>query len=152
MPNSPNLNRQVSTFIGNLVTKLMILSLGLVFLLPAAYKSYTYYEFRRHAVSVDGIITKSSRGGDIGGRPFVEYKDLQGKSYGIKSRAKTHWFFAPRVGEKLSVYYDKNDPNNAIVDSVFYYILLPIGFMAVGVGVIFYVIRDSIPKIAPTRK
>jgi len=130
------------TSIGNLVTKLFILFLGLLFLLPPVYKLYTYYAFRYHAISVEGIIIDASRGRDMGGRPFVEYKDRQGKSYERKSKAKTHWFFAPKVGEKTRVFYDKRDPTKAIVDSTFHYIVLPLCFIIAGAFCIFYVVRD----------
>lgn len=132
---------------GNFVIKLIMLSLGLLFLLPPAYKLYTYCAFRSHAISVDGIIIDSSRGRDMGGRPFVEYKDAQGKSYERKSKAKTHWFFAPRVGEKIKVFYDKQDPNIAIVNDTFHYIILPLGFIITGICFIFYVLRDSLSEI-----
>ena len=131
---------------GKLATKAMILSLGLLFLLPSGYKLYTYCAFRYHAVSVNGVITDASRGRDLGSRPFVEYKDLQGNAYERKSRAKTHWFFAPRVGEQIKVYYDKSNPAVAIVDSTFYYIVLPLCFIAIGAGFIFCLLRDSLSE------
>ena len=122
-----------------------MLSLGLLFLLPPAYKLYNYCVFRAHAISVDGIITDALRGGDMGGRPFVEYKDLQGKSYERKSKAKTHWFFAPKVGEKITVFYDESDPTKAIVDNTFHYIVLPLCFILAGTCCILVVVRDSLP-------
>ena len=128
--NKPRLSR---ISFGNLFTKLLLLAMGFLFLLPSAYKLYTYGLFRAHAVVVDGVIVDASRGRDIGGRPFVEYKDQQGALYERKSKAKTHWFFAPQVGEKVRVFYDNRDPNKAIVDNTFHYILVPICFMAAGV-------------------
>ena len=132
--------------IGNIVTKLIILSLGLLFLLPSASKLFTYCAFRYHAISVDGIIIASSRGRDLGSRPFVGYKDLLGNLYERKSKAKTHWFFAPKVGEKVKVLYDKHDPNVAIVDSAFYYIFLPLCFIVIGACFIFCLFRDSMSE------
>jgi hypothetical protein len=96
---------------------------------------------------VVGFIIDSSRGRDLGGRPFIEYKDQQGKLYQKKSIAKTHWFFSPKVGEKMKVFYDERDPNIAIVDSKFHYIFLPLCFIAVGVCFLFYVVRDSKSEI-----
>lgn len=130
------------TSIGNLFTRLIVLSLGLLFLLSSGYKLCTYCAFRYHAISVDGIIVDPSRGRDIGGRPFVEYKDSLGNLYGRKSRAKTHWFFAPKIGEKVKVHYDKSDPNVAIVDSTLHYIFFPLIFIAMGAGLLFCLIRD----------
>ena len=83
----------------------------------------------------------------MGGRPFVEYKDMQGTSYERKSKAKTHWFFAPKVGEKIRVFYDKRDPNIAIVDNTFYYIVLPLCFIIAGSFTILYSVRDTFHEI-----
>jgi Protein of unknown function (DUF3592) len=129
-------------FIGKLATRLLILFFGLLFLLPPAYKLYKYCAFRYHAVSVDGIITGPSGGRDLGGRPFVEYKDSLGHSYERKSRAKTNWFFRPKVGNKIKIFYNKRDPHVAIVDSEFYYIVLPLCLMAIGACFLFCLFRD----------
>ena len=83
----------------------------------------------------------------MGGRPFVEYKDMQGTSYERKSKAKTHWFFAPKVGEKIKVFYDERDPTEAIVDNTFHYILLPLFLIISGISCIFFVVKDSICEI-----
>ena len=131
----------------NFVTRLIILCLGLLFLLPSAYKLFTYCVFRYHAIAVDGVISHSSRGRDLGSRPFVEYRDRQGNSYERKSKAKTHWFYAPQVGEKLTVYYDERDPTIAIVDSKFHYIIMPLFFIAAGVSFLFYAFRDGLREI-----
>lgn len=133
--------------IGNLTTKLIVLSLGLLFLLPSAYKLYSYGVFRYRAIAVEGVIVDASRGRDLGGRPFVAYSDLQGNPYERKSRAKTHWFFAPQVGEKITVFYDQRDPETAIVDSPFHYILLPIFFITVGACFLIGAVRDSLREI-----
>jgi hypothetical protein len=134
------------TSAGNIATKLIILSLGLLFLLPSAYKLYTYCTFRYHAISVDGIITDALRGRDLGGRPFVTYQDLLGNSYERKSKAKTHWLFAPKVGEKIKVLYDKRNPAVAIVDSTIHYIVLPLIFIATGACFLFCLLRDSLSE------
>lgn len=135
--------------IENLATRLIILSLGLLFLLPSAYKLYTYCEFHFHAVSVDGVIIDPSRGRDWGSRPFVEYKDSLGNLHERKSKAKTHWFFAAKVGEKIRVLYDTRDPDIAIVDSRFYYIILPLFFVATGVCFLFCLFRDILNERRP---
>jgi hypothetical protein len=134
------------TSIGTITAKLIILSLGLLFLLPSAYKLYTYCTFRYRAISVDGIITDALRGRDLGGRPFVAYEDLLGNSYERKSKAKTHWFFAPKTGEKIRVFYDKRDPAVAIVDSTIHYIIIPLFFIATGACFLFCFLRDSLSE------
>jgi hypothetical protein len=131
----------------NLVTRLIILCLGLLFLLPAGYKLYAYCVFRCHAIAVDGVVSHASRGRDLGSRPFVEYSDLKGNVYETKSKAKTHWFYAPQVGEKLTVYYDERDPTVAIVDSTFHYVVMPLFFFAAGACFLFYAIRGGLREV-----
>ena len=121
--------------------------MGLLFLLPSAYKLYTYCVFRYHAIAVDGVISHASRGRDLGSRPFVEYRDLQGNAYERKSKAKTHWFYAPQVGERLKVYYDQRDPTIAIVDSMFHYVVMPLLFFAAGACFLFYAFRGGLREI-----
>jgi len=88
----------ISTGLGNLMTQVLMLAFGLILLVPCAYKLTTYIVFRNQSIAVNGIIDMSSRGMELGGRPFVEYKDLQGNVHTIKSKAKTHWFYGNRRG------------------------------------------------------
>ena len=129
-------------FIGKVATRLLILFLGLLFLLPPAYKLYSYCAFRYHAVSVEGNIIGPTGGRGLGGRPFVEYKDSLGHSYERKSKAKINWLFRPKVGKKIKVFYDKRDPQVAIVDSQFYYFVLPLCFIAIGACFLVCLFRD----------
>jgi hypothetical protein len=130
-----------TNFFGNLFLKLFTLALGLVLLFPCAYRIYTYCAFRYHAVAVNGHVEKSMQGHDIGGRPLVEYKDTQGNVLEVRSKAKTNWFFAPKKGDEIRVLFLKRDPQVAIVDSVFYYILLPLTFCVIGAAALFYTIK-----------
>lgn len=130
-------------FFGNLFVKLIVLSLGCILLLPSAYKFYSYVIFRSHAVSVYGNVEKAMGSGITGGRPFIGYKDTQGKAHSFKSKAKTNWFFTPKKGDKIKVLFLENDPQKAIVDSLFYYILLPISFCLIGIMFILYVFQES---------
>ena len=132
-----------SHLFGEILVKLFALSLGLIFLLPSAYKFYSYCKFRYHSIAVYGNVEKSMHGRDIGGRPFVEYKDSRGNVYDVRSKAKTNWFFAPKKGDELKVLYLKHDPKVAIVDSLFYYIVLPLIFCAVGATVLFHVFKNT---------
>ena len=125
-----------STGLGNLMTRLLMLFFGLILLVPCAYKLYAYCVFRSQAIAVYGIVDKPARGMELGSRPFVEYKDLQGNVYSKKSRAKTHWVYAPEKGEKICVFYLEKDPKTAMVDSLFHYVILPLGFMALGAIVV----------------
>jgi hypothetical protein len=131
-----------SSLIGNLFTKLFVLLIGLIFILPS-YKLYSYILFRYQSVSVNGIIVMPSRGRDIGARPLVEYHDQQGNTYEIKSKAKTHWLFAPKKGEQIKVLFLRDAPEKAMVDSIFYYVVLPLCFVAIGVTMVFLVFKRS---------
>jgi hypothetical protein len=132
-----------ATLFGNLVTMLFMALLGFLFLVPATYKLYNYCRFRTHSVAVYGIIDKASRGRDWGARPLVQYEDFQGNVYEIKSKAKTHWFIAPKKGERIKVLFLAQNPENAIVDSLFHYIVFPVLLMAVGAATVGYAIRNG---------
>jgi hypothetical protein len=132
-----------SQLIGNLITKSFILTMGFILLVPSAYKVYRYCIFRSQSVVVNGIIEKPLWGGGLGGRPLIEYKDLQGKSHYFKSKAKTHWFYAPQKGEEIKVFYLEHDPEMAIVDSMFYHLFLPLFFVVIGTSAVVCVFRDG---------
>lgn len=127
--------------IGNFFTRLCVLALGLLFLLPSAYKLFTYGAFRTNAIAVDGMIIDASSGRDLGSRPWVEFQDVEGIRHTIKSRVKTHWLFAAKRGEKIRVFYDRDHPDGAIVDSLFHYIVLPVILIAWGACFLFYGLR-----------
>jgi len=131
------------TGLGNCMTRLLMLFFGLILLVPCAYKLYAYSVFRSQTIAVYGIVDKPARGMEMGSRPFVEYKDLAGNVHYIKSKAKTHWFYAPEKGEKIRVFYLEKDPKTAMVDSLFHYIILPLGFMAIGGAVVVLVFKQK---------
>lgn len=85
------------------------------------------------------MIDKLVRGLELGSRPFVEYADLQGNVHTIKNKAKTHWVYAPEKGEKIGVFYLEKDPKTAMVDSLFHYVILSLGFMALGGAIVILV-------------
>ena len=128
---------------GNLMTQALMLFFGLILLVPCTYKLTTYVIFRNQAVAVDGIIDKAARGMELGSRPFVEYKDLRGNVYYMKSKAKTHWFYAPEKGAKIKLFYMEKDPGTAMVDSLFYYVFMPLGFMAIGGAIVVSVLKQN---------
>jgi hypothetical protein len=127
----------------SIVTKLIMLGVGLFLLVPFSYKLYQYGAFRHDAISAVGVITLPARGMGMGGRPFVEYRDATGTVHELKSIAKTHWFFAPEKGETLRVLFQKDNPDTAIVDSVFHYILLPLFCSALGIRILYGVFRRN---------
>jgi hypothetical protein len=66
-----------------------------------------------------------------------------GETHHFRSRAKTHWFFAPGTGEEITVFYLAQDPETAMVDSMFYHLLLPLFIVVTGASVVFLVFRDG---------
>ena len=132
-----------ATRVGNIVTKLFMVSLGFLFLVPSTYKFYNYCRFRTQSVAVYGVVDKASRGRDWGARPLVQYEDFQGNVYEIKSKAKTHWFVAPKEGEPIRVLFLVQNPEDAIVDSLFHYIVFPVLLIAVGAATVVCAIRNG---------
>lgn len=121
---------------GSLFQKLIALFCGLCLLIPFGYRLYSYGVFKYQSVAVEGVVTKSLRGRDIGGRAFVEYKDLDGNVHEFASKYKIHWLYAPKIGERISVLYLAHDPDTVIVDSWFHYLVLPLFLIAVGLSLI----------------
>jgi hypothetical protein len=63
---------------------------------------------------VYGVIENPLQAKDLGGRPFVEYEDLQGHKHGFKTKAKTNWFLAPKKGEKIVTIQQKKITSDVI--------------------------------------
>lgn len=135
-----------SSRVGDLIPKLFMLLIGIMFVIPPVYKLYTYCSFRYRSISVYGVVSDHSRGRGMGGRPFVKFADQSGNHYEIKSQAKTHWFYAPRQGEKIRVFYLKDAPQVAIVDSTFHYIVFPLSLVIIGSFIIAYVFTKGSSK------
>lgn len=55
----------------------------------------------------------------------------------IRSRVNYHWFFAPTVGSTMHVRYPSNQPENAIVDSYFHYLIIPMVFILIGGSILY---------------
>lgn len=131
------------TAFGTIFTRIFIFFLGLLLVLSAANKIYTYCDFRFFGGMVYGIIDHPSSSRDIGGRPLIQYTDPEGGVHEFKSRAKTHWFHTPRKGEKIKVFIHGKDPQRAIVDNWFYYIFLPLVFLGAGSYCCLYTFRRA---------
>jgi hypothetical protein len=63
---------------------------------------------------------------------LIRYADAAGDVHEFKSRAKTHWFFRPKKGEKVKIFYQKNDPEKAIAESWVHYVFFPLIFLGAG--------------------
>jgi hypothetical protein len=144
--------KMTSSALGDFATKAFILVLGLVFLLPALYQLGRYAIFRHQAVAVAGIVERPLWGRHmLGGKSLVTFEDTRGKIHEIRSQARIHWFAAPRKGEAVRVLYLAHDPRSAIVDSLFYYLLLPVCFSAVGACFVVGVLKGCRREFRPGR-
>ncbi|MBT8346752.1 MAG: DUF3592 domain-containing protein [Desulfofustis sp.] len=115
-----------------LFIQLFILSLGVMVFAAGASKIYTYGNYRVWGESTYGVVERPASGRGLGGRPLVRYEDNSGLVHEFKSVAKTHWLFRPVTGDKIKIYFSKDEPQNAIIDSLFFYLFLPILFISVG--------------------
>jgi hypothetical protein len=129
-----------STFIGDLFTHLFMLVIGILFIIPT-YKLYSYCIFRYQAVSVYGEVTRPAVGKYLGARPLITYKDAHGVSHEIKSEINYYWFLAPKKGDRLKLFYRKDDPETAMCDSLLHYIFLPLVFFSIGAFIILRLIN-----------
>ena len=97
-----------------------------------ASKIHTYGSYRFWGETTFGKVEHPASSRGLGGRPLIQYEDNSGLVHEFKSVAKTHWFFRPETGEKIKIYFDKDEPQNAIVDSLFFYVVLPMIFICMG--------------------
>jgi|GEM_PF-2499325 len=118
--------------VGETFTKVFLFVLGLIMVVPALGKLYTYCSYRYLGNTTYGIVDHPSSARDLGGRPLIQYTDGAGTVHEFKSRAKTHWFYTPIKGEKIKIFIHKTDARKAIVDNLFHYLILPLIFLAAG--------------------
>lgn len=116
----------------SLFQRLIGLVIGMSLLIPFGYRLYTYGVFNYRSVAVDGIVVKSLRGRDLGGRAILEYRDLEGNTHEIASKYKIHWLYAPKKWERVTVRFLPDEPEKAIVESLFHYVVLPLFCISVG--------------------
>ena len=126
------MENQHDSITGEILTRIVLVIVGLIMFIPAANKLSTYCSLRFFGTNTDGIVTHSSSSRDLGGRPLIQYSDGEGGIYEFKSKAKTHWFKRPAVGEKIDVFFDKNNPTMVVVNNLFYYVFLPLIFIIAG--------------------
>lgn len=117
---------------GPAFTRIFVFLLGLLIISGSANKLYIYCGLRFLGNTTYGVIDHPASGRDFGGRPLIQYKDSLGNMYDFKSRAKTSWFHTPIRGERIRIFYDKNNPRKAIVDSLSYHLVLPLIFFITG--------------------
>jgi len=84
-----------SDLFGNLMVKLLVLSLGLFLFLSFAYKFYSYAIFRYHSVAVYGKVEKAMWGGDIGGLSLITKTPWE-KFIVSEARLKQTGFLRPK--------------------------------------------------------
>lgn len=108
------------------------LLVGCMMLIAGFSKLYYYLDFRLVGTQTSGIIEHPATTTVLGGRPLIRYEDALGKIHEFRSKAKTHWFSKPQKGEAVSVIYKKQESQRAVVNNLLYYVILPLGFIAVG--------------------
>ncbi|MDJ0624027.1 MAG: hypothetical protein QNJ17_13740 [Desulfocapsaceae bacterium] len=126
------MNHRQGSITGELFTRILILVLGLIMLIPAANQLYRYCKLQFLGIHAMGTVIHSSSSRDWGGRPLIQYEDQNGSLYEFKSKVKTHWFTRPVKGEKIEVLFDRADSSRVIVDSIFYYVIVSLIFMTAG--------------------
>lgn len=129
-------------FLGNLFSNLLIISIGLLFLIPPSIKLINYCSFRLNSVCTEGVVVKEGMGRFTGSKPFVEYFDNKGEFHEFKSEVNFHWFFSPKRNEKLEILYLKESTDVAIINNSFHYIILPFLMIAIGLAVLLRIIRN----------
>jgi len=117
---------------GAVFVRFFVFSLGLLLVIPACHKLYSYGSYRYKGTAGYGTISHPLSSRDMGGRPLIRYTDGEGTTHEFKSRAKTHWFYTPRKGERVKIYFHKDRPDEVIVANPFHYVVLPLVFLAVG--------------------
>ena len=117
---------------GEVFTRLLMFFIGLIMLVPAANKLYDYSSLRFYGTHANGTVAHPSSSRDLGGRLLVQFRDEQGIIHEFKSRAKTHWFKKPVIGENIEIFFDKEAPDKVIVNNFFHYIFLPLLFVMAG--------------------
>lgn len=112
--------------------RLFFILLGGATLLAGCNKLYIYLDFRVSGVEAYGTIEHPATTTVLGGRPLIQYRDAAGIAHEFRSKAKTHWFGKPQQGEIMSVIYEEESSQRAIVNNLLYYVIGPLGFVVVG--------------------
>ena len=136
---------------GEVLTRILILVLGLIMFIPAAHQLYRYCQLQFFGIHTTGTVTHSSSGRDWGGRPLIQYVDQDGSLHEFKSKAKTHWFTRPVKGEKIEVLFDRTDSSEVIVNNIFYYVIVSLAFIAAGCYCCLRSIWISHPEVEETK-
>lgn len=141
------MKQAVSEIIGDYFTKAFVLGLSLLLIVPTVCKMYDYLSKRNNSTATEAIVlTDPDIGSDLACRPLVRYTDHLGNEHELKSKISFYWIFAPKKGEELKVYYSKNAPNKAFIDSLYYYILLPSQLFLMGAVPFFCVLMGRVKK------
>jgi len=137
----------VSEIIGDYFTKIFVLALSLLFIVPTVCKMYEYLSKRNNSTLTEAIVlTDPEIGSDLACRPLVRYRDDLGNVYELKSKVNFYWMFAPKKGEYLKVYYNKDAPGEAFIDSLYHYIILPLQLFLMGAVPFLCVLMGSVKK------
>ncbi|BHH82428.1 DUF3592 domain-containing protein [Desulforhopalus sp. 52FAK] len=113
--------QRVSDIIGDYFTKIFVVGLSLIVMVPTAYKIYDYLRKRNQSISAQAIVLNDPViGSDLSSRPRVRYTDHLGNIHEHKSKINFYWIFSPKKGDSLKVYYHKDTPGVAFIDSLYH--------------------------------
>lgn len=135
---------------GNIFTNIFILSIGLLFLLPAAYKIHRFASFSHNAFLVNGTVEKEGTGRFLGSKPFIRYASEDGSEHEFKSEINYYWFFAPNKGNDIEILVLKDFPGSAITNSYLHYIIIPLILFSIGISIVAFLLKNILhvsPKL-----
>ncbi|MCG8615332.1 MAG: DUF3592 domain-containing protein [Desulfobacterales bacterium] len=114
-----------------------VLILGLCIVLPVGTKLWRYTSFHRVSEEARGVVTTAFKGRQAGTRPFVAFEDKKGHRHEFQTTILFHWAFTPEKGDRMPVRYHPENPSSAVIDSPLFNLALPMGFLFVGMFMIY---------------
>jgi hypothetical protein len=118
--------------IGNIFVKVFIITLGLLFTIPSVYKIGYSVSHNSKSIKTVGEVTKPGEGAYFGCRPFIEFYDEKKRKVAIRSNINYYIFFCPQKGDKITLSYNKENPEIAIISSNLHNLFIPGLFTIIG--------------------
>lgn len=122
----------------HLVEKIAVIAIASILIIPGAYKLSYYGLVVKRSNLHTGIITKQGLGRFIGCKPMIEFYDKNGQKREFKSEINYHFFFCPKVGEKVKVFSEKMNPAKTHTFSIVHFIVIPVILLGVGMFVLYF--------------
>ena len=115
-----------------------------MFIIPFSYKIYTFVNHKKESLIAIGKVVKQGKGQYLGCKPYIEFFDFEGSQIEIKSEINFHIFFCPKIGDKIKIYYNKNEPKNALIASRLHYFIIPGLFIILGIYCLYSIFTKRI--------